>query len=222
MAAKKAAPGRPKTPKWKGDDAQLRAEVRSACLAEFECLFSVPWNPQNEGIRGTNSLEREARKTFRELHRVMGAVRELNELARAGGWHPPLAESERPNGWMGGRATTWLLHRALPLALESPMAQHSADALDDQAPLHDEERVSLIRRWDDYDMGARIRTPREAAIVSLLSGIWPNLRLYDNYSAADVIHEEEKRIGPLLAGHQRRPTAHDLRRAAWEWFTRFG
>lgn len=201
--------GRRKAPRWRGADPELKLRTREVCLNEFEATYGVSWDDTSEGVVRRNDLEREARRLFRELHSLMADLRRFASESPGIGWHPPL----RALDGQIGPAARWLAHRALPIARDSTMAQHGATALEDQHPLNDEERVALIRRWDDYlfvewhpPMAPRdhqIETSRQAAIVSILSGIWPNLARHDEYTPKDVIHEEEKRIGPLLKGHQR-------------------
>jgi hypothetical protein len=178
-----------------GTEDELRKVVREVCEREFAERVGKPWDPHFERFGKVSwDLEKEARQV---LARLRGALLETVAFTK---------RQDVRNGWGAAISSIRVLaEQGVARLLKQPALQTGKELglRHRWEPLR-EGRAHLVHLLDTYDLfgltpyeggPSRFLTLREMTIISLLLGNWPALpRGPLNYTAADVIEEEMKRI----------------------------
>lgn len=178
-----------------GTEEELRQLVRALCEREYLERIGKAWDERFHWLgKGSNEAEKEARAA---LVRLRSALMDVAAVAR---------KPEIKRAW--GRAVHSLrdlVERDVKRMLQTGALRNASDLglRHRWGPLR-EGRAQLVHVLDRYDVlgltpyeggPSRFLTLRELAIVSLLVGNWPALPEGPlNYTPADVIEEETKRI----------------------------
>jgi hypothetical protein len=221
-AGRRKVSGPDRGTRYKGN--QLREAVRRVCLEEFARTFGTKWkDPLARGAHTENieiaraKNEREARRALVELRSAMSKVVALVK--------PPAKREARPPTFAQGGTCFAFLSWWAPQVIEPILERHVGLRSDSQwEPIVDSERARLVHLWTNLNLlnpgrslavrplvpknlqmigepASRFLSPRELAIISLLSGQWPSAHPSKEYTAADIVDLEERAIRKLLPTH---------------------